>query len=900
MTTNHIHTLINKALGFVGLLLVLGLFVGISSNDAYAQQAPPANSQIGNTASATYIDSGGNSRTVTSNTVETIVQQVAGVSISAGLTKSVSPGGQITFTHTITNNGNGSDSFTLAASEVNNGDFDYGSISIYPDADGNGTPDNFTTISTTPNIDAGDSYGIVIVANIPATASDGDEEDIEVTATSTYSTGVSATTDPDNKAIIEEDAVIDVQKSVSQSTANVGDELTYTLTFSNNGNSDGVNLRIQDPLPSGVTYNANSGRWSSSGTTVLGDASGGTDDPSGIEYYFKAGNGTNPDSVVAVISSLGAGASGTIQFDVTVDNGTEGTSIVNYAQFKHRDLNSFTNTNNATVTINESYSVKVHDDITDDEVTEGPVNQGATVNFVNKFTNDGSTTDTYNITLANTSNYPSGTTFTLYKANSSDQPTSPFTDTNGDGTADTGPLAAGESITVILQVNLPSNGTGDGPFEVDKTLTSVNDGSVTATITDILDGITGSSVDLTNYSDADDTDHATGIGQGPEATPQNNDPSIPATNPGTTVDISLVVTNTSNIDDSYQLAVDQSVSGTSLGSAGLPSGWSVTFYDGNSQITSTGTIDAGDNKEITARVSIPAGADPVTEQSLYFRVLSSSTGAEDIIHNAVTVNTYRNVSLTSNNTGQIFPGGSKTYAHTISINSNVDENDGTNSDFKINLSNSGGAGFTAQVYYDADGDGAIETADGDILITTASGGQVDLTDQVAAVTSLGYGDQVRLIVKVTANSGVADGSTNTTTLTLVDGEGNISTKTNEDITTVVAGLLTVEKFQSSDGNTYTKSDLNVLPGGVVYYKIVVSNDGAAAVTNVVVNDNIPSYTKLQNPVSITEDDVTEDVTDDSGLTTGDVGTISVGVSELAPGESFEFTFSVKVDGNGAP
>jgi len=880
----------------VGLLSVMVMVFGLISNNAYAQQStPPANTTIGNQATATYTDNGGNQRTVTSNTVETVVQQVAGVTVSSGLNKSVSPGGTVTYPHTITNNGNGSDSFNLTAVDADNGNFDItnANIEIYPDADGNGVPDNNTPITSTPNINAGDSYGFIISANMPASATDGQFEDIGLTASSVFDQNEGNTPPAQatatNKATIAEDAVIDVQKSVSTSTAQPTDEVTFTLTFSNNGNADGTNLEITDPIPSGLTYVAGSGNWSGSGS-ALTDAADGNEN--GITYEYD-NSGSQP-TITAVISQLNAGASGTLEFKATVDQNTEGQTITNVADYTHDDVSGTTNTNGSTVSIDETYGVQI---VGNQEISKSAVDQGATVNFDNEYTNTGSTTDTYNITIAN-GNYPSGTTFNLYKSDGSGNPTSPFTDTNSDGIPDTGPILSGNNVSVILQVNLPSNASGNNGgngFTADVTLTSINDGNASDKHIDKLNGINQATVDLTNNAAATGPGNpdSPGEGQGPEGSAVISTSS----NPGTTVSFTLYAKNTSSLDDNYDLDYGTSVSGGSLDNPGsLPNGWSVQFRDpnnGNSVITSTGTIAAGNSKEITAQVTIPAGASP-SNQDIYFRTLSSSTGAKDIIYDQVTVQTQRNVSLTSNNTGQIFPGGSKTYTHTLTVNSNVVENDGTNSGFQVNIGNSQ-SGFTATVYWDENGNGVVETGGNgnDMLITSASGGTANLP---AAIGSLQFGDQVKFIVKVTANTGANDGATNTTTLTISDNVGPLSDKTNEDITTVVAGLLTVDKEQApvTNGTTgsFTKSQFNVLPGDTVAYKITVTNDGAAPVSNVSITDNTPSYTSQLGAVTASGDG-SPTVASDPG--DGNAGLVEVTVGTLASGESFEITFNVEVD-----
>ncbi len=98
-------------------LLLAVLLLALVGSVAYAV-APPANTSIGNQASATYTDASNTQRTATSNTVITIVQQVASFTLTTdGQAKPGAPGGQAVYPHTLTNTGNGSDTFTLSVDE---------------------------------------------------------------------------------------------------------------------------------------------------------------------------------------------------------------------------------------------------------------------------------------------------------------------------------------------------------------------------------------------------------------------------------------------------------------------------------------------------------------------------------------------------------------------------------------------------------------------------------------------------------------------------------------------------------------------------------------------------------------------------------------------------------------
>ena len=127
-------------------LTALTLLAVATTGTAFA--ASPAGTPIGNQATATYKDASATSYTVTSNAVTTIVQQVASFTLTAPGTRNASPGGQATFPHVLTNTGNGADAFPLTLVNLGGDNFDLTGLAIYPDADGNGVPDNLTPTVT--------------------------------------------------------------------------------------------------------------------------------------------------------------------------------------------------------------------------------------------------------------------------------------------------------------------------------------------------------------------------------------------------------------------------------------------------------------------------------------------------------------------------------------------------------------------------------------------------------------------------------------------------------------------------------------------------------------------------------------------------------------------------------
>ncbi|HNI63458.1 MAG TPA: hypothetical protein PLF28_08380, partial [Agitococcus sp.] len=252
----------------------MAVAIGGFSASAFAA-APAANSLIGNTATATYTDASSVNRTATSNTVQTIVQQVRAFDLVANETRYVAPGGQVAFPHTLTNTGNGSDTISLSA--ANNGagdDFDLTGLVIYADADGNGVPDNAIPV-TSVTLAAGGVYKFVVVSNAPATVLNLQEADVTVTASAAAGGGLLAVTDTNtDTAIVSTNAVVTVTKSANILTGPTGTVVEYTLTYTNTGNANATNLVISDLIPKsatpttigGMKYQAGSGVWSGGGT----------------------------------------------------------------------------------------------------------------------------------------------------------------------------------------------------------------------------------------------------------------------------------------------------------------------------------------------------------------------------------------------------------------------------------------------------------------------------------------------------------------------------------------------------------------------------------------------------------------------------------------------------------
>jgi uncharacterized repeat protein (TIGR01451 family) len=844
--------------------------------------APLAGTQIGNQASATYTDSSGVAQTATSNLVITTVLPVYGVDVEQALTQAAVPASTASFPVSVTNLGNDDDSFTLAVTDPAGGTFACTSVAIYADADGNGAPDNFTNLSGSNVGPVGPGLVATFVATcqVPGTATAGNQNVIQVTATSVADAG---RTDSVLDTIdVTSNAVVTVTKAMSASSGAPGSgPYTVTLTYTNNGNATATGVTLSDALDADFAYVPASGAWSAAGGVTLTDASNSDVQgaaPNQIVYDFAV---TSADTVTAVISQVLPGQSGTLTFQVNVDATALPGVLPNTATVSYDDdgnvvtppINGTSNTTFFTVTPTAGVSI----------VGPAPIASaapGSTVVFTNVLTNDGDSPDTFDIRLQN-STFPPGTGFFLYRSDG----VTPLVNGGGDPTLpDTPTVAAGATYDVVLRVVLPPAVVG-GPYSVEKAAISVNDPSVTSIppATDTLSTIAPGTVDVTNPTG--------GGGQGPEATPVETQ----STNPGTAVSFTLTVTNTSAAANNYDLAASDDSTDTGapgLDNLTLPAGWTVVFRNGGSTIANTGPIGAGASLTIAADVTVPAGtaAVPAPGQSLFFQALSPVTSALDVKHDAVIVNTIRNVVITPDNTGQVFPGGSVVYAHTLTNNGSVPEPVGT-----ITLSSAESSGLWAsQIFRDVNGDGVLD------------GGDTPITGP-ADVPVLAPGASLAILVRVSAPPGAPVGSINTTTVTatpsaVVNGTAPSAPDSAVDTTSVVSGNLTLQKEQALDNapcngtadTAYGTAALSALPGTCILYRITASNAGTSNITALIVSDATPTNTTESTLTTVTPGgagNISEPGVGGTGTIQVDVGA----VGPLTPGSSVVVEFGVQIE-----
>ncbi|MEY4730151.1 MAG: hypothetical protein RL020_1309 [Pseudomonadota bacterium] len=903
------NTTSNPAMGGMfrrGLAVVMfALFSMMLMLGGTAHAAPAAGTVIGNQATATYKDASNVDRTATSNLVQTTVSQVKSFTLDQNNTKTASPGQTVYFPHTITNTGNGTDTITLQAATAG-GATTLTGLTYYADANGDGLPDNLTPITSTGALLPGQQFKFIVAGVVPAGAAINSTGTITVNALD--SAGATSTNNPaaapvgsnlDTVTVSTE--AVNVTKLMTVDAAPVSPvTLSVKLSYTNSGTAAATNLVVVDAIPAGLTYVPGSGLWSASGATALTDAALG--DPAGIAYD-STGN-----TVTATVASVGAGVSGVVSFKVTVNAGLAPQNLNNKATYqtqlnptlKTTNVSSYAVTQVATVVANGSAVSGVNG--TSEPVTIASASQGSTITFTNYIWNNGTGTDSFDITLLpGATAFPAGTTFQLLRPDGSS-----LIDTNGNGTPDTGPIAAGSFVPVLVRAILPPNATV-GAVNAQEVLTATSkfDPTKTDTVINTLTTITSLTLDLTNNTARTDSTpagtaaagNAATTGFGPDSgavVVTNNVTALPTGTTSTT--FKMVVNNTSAVADSYNLSTF----------AGLPAGWVVTFKaDGGTgtcsttgaTITNTGSVAPGANSTVCAVVTVPAissGQAPAGNTDLTFKAQSATNpAAADTIVDRVSVQPVANVTLTPNGIQQTFPGGAVTYTHTLTNTGNAAAL------VTFPALTDSQAGFTSAAYLDVNNNGIVDA--GDTLLNSdpaaASAGSVTVpangTAQIlvrvfapASATSATPADVTTITGNVTVG-GVAAGSITATDTTSVT-DGLLLEKTQQTV-----GCAVVPAVGSYSSAPITASAATA-PGQCIAYQVKATNTTAGIITNLNISDIVPANTSLITTCGAPS--LAGVPVANPAYVTGFTGTVSSGVlASLASSASTTLTFCVRIN-----
>src|SRR5690554_5082894 len=347
------------------------------------------------------------------------------------IAKSVSPnsvnvGGTVTFTMTVTNNGS-SEAVNVEVTDVVPSGYTIGTIN------NGGINTTGTIVWSVGNLANGASTTVSFTATVNATG-----------AYSNTATVNSDTADPDpdnNTSTITPTPVpqadVQIVKTIDNTTPNVGDTVTFTMTVTNNGPSEAVNVEVTDVVPSGYTVGTiNNGGVNTAGT------------------------------IVWLVGNLANGASTTVSFEATVNaTGTYSNTATVNSDTADPDSDNNTNTVIPTpVPQADVQIVKVIDNTTPDV--------GDIVTFTMTVTNNGPS-EAVNVEVTDV--VPSG--YTIGTINNGG------TNTTGTIVWSVGNLANGASTTVSFTATVNATGAYSNTATVDSDIDDPDPDNNTSTVT---------------------------------------------------------------------------------------------------------------------------------------------------------------------------------------------------------------------------------------------------------------------------------------------------------------------------------------------------------------------------------------------------------------------------------
>jgi uncharacterized repeat protein (TIGR01451 family) len=211
-----------------------------------------------------------------------------------------------------------------------------------------------------------------------------------------------------------------------------------------------------------------------------------------------------------------------------------------------------------------------------------------------------------------------------------------------------------------------------------------------------------------------------------------------------------------------------------------------------------------------------------------------------------------------------------------------------NFDDYINLTAVSAGAWPVTIYRDVNGNGLYEPLTDTVL--TDSAGDADAIPDSGLLSDSGPGSVMRILVSVTVPAGTADGTADVTTVTGTSVFDPTKTDTATDTINVTSPNVSVVKSVAPLGAQP--------PGTILTYTIVVTNNGTAAASSVVLTDPIPANTTYQlGTITYNAAPRTDGLDgDNANYNITNPGQITVSVGALAAtGGTATVTFQVQIN-----
>ncbi len=685
-------------------------------------------------------------------------------------------------------------------------------------------------------VPAGETAVFTIVVNVNANTATGSI----ITNTATAAT---TTTDPNSSnntatatTDIQAQADLSVLKTDSPDPVIAGQNITYTINFANAGPGGASNVTVTDAVPTNTTF-VSATVTTGTGWSTSAPAVGGT----GNVVFSKAAIGSSETAVFTIVVKVNA-------------NTANGETIVNMAiaASDTADPDPMDNTSTAMTAVITQADLSVTKSDSPD-----PVIAGSNITYTINFTNNGPS----DAQMVNVSDMvPSGTTFVsaFVISGMGWTPSTPGVGMTGTVSFTKGTVAAGETATFEITVNVPSN-TASGA-------TISNTASASTTTTDPVSGNNSSSTMTSVITRADlvvmKTDSPDPVFAGNNLTYTvsfvNNGPSDAQT---------VTVTDGVPVNTTFVSAMVTTGTGWSTSAPAVGGTGNVVF--------SKGTAVAGETATFTIVVKVnPNTADGtiITNSA----VGASTTTDPDPTNNTgtatTTVQARADLAVTKSDSPDPAAAGTN-ITYTISF-----VNNGPSFAQSVDVADTVPANTT---FVSA----TVTTGTGWTTNSPAPGGTGSVNFTKASVTN---GETATFTIVVKINSNTASGAiiTNSATASSTTVDPDSSNNTGTATTNIVA--------QADLAVTKTDSPDPVNAGQNITYTISFVNNGPSDAQTVTVTDAVPANTTFVSAV----------VTTGTGWSTaapavGGTGNIVFSKATVISGETATFTIVVNVNANTA-
>lgn len=578
-----------------------------------------------------------------------------------------------------------------------------------------------------------------------------------------------------------QESSVDLQltKSAYPETANVGEQITYTLTISNNGQGTAKDVQVTDSIPEGTTL-------------VSQDTAKG---------YYDQSSGVWP------VGELASYESATLTLVVSAD--TSGVKVNNaQATTSSNDIDSSNNAASAQSTVQEANV----DLLLTKSASAESVNVGEQITYTVTVSNNGQGT-AKDVSVKDS--IPEGTTFVS-------QDTAKGSYDQSSGVWSVGELASGESASLTLTVTADTPGSKINNAEASTTSEDVDSSNNAASATT---EVQEASVDVQLTKSA----------------------SAESANIGEQITYTVTVTNNGQGTAKDVQVTDKIPEGTTLVSPDTVKG----SYDQASGIWSVGELASYESATLTLVVT--AGA-PGTVTNM----AEATTSSADVDTN----NNVASATTTIQEAGVDLMLTKSVSPESASLGEQVT--------FTITVSNNGlGTAKDVQV--------TDKVPEGTTLVSPETAkGSYDQTSGIWSVGELASGESATMTLTVTADT--SGSKTNSAEATTSSNDVDLNNNAASATTTIQESSVDLMLTKSA-----SPESVNI--GEQITYTITITNNGQGTAKDVQVTDKVPEGTTLVSPETA------------KGSYDQSSGVWSVG--ELTPGESASLVLVVTADTPGS-